>query len=147
MDGLLCEEKQLILSRFNLMPWKIYYLLFQKAAPFRQDWSKEPALSCLRHRGNSIRILHHKSGFIIIMLPLGAAGSSRRSRPCGKLKRMPRKSLEMRYRQSCPKKAPRCPGCFYTGPDHADHRPCLQQPKWFWVRSKPVEPPAVSGRN
>ena len=107
MDGLLCEGKQLILSRFYLMPWKTYYLLFQKAAPFRQDWSKEPALSCLRHRGNSTRILHHRSGFIIIMLPPGAVGSSRRSQPCGGLKWTTRKSLKMRYGQSCPiKNAP-----------------------------------------
>ena len=33
MDGLLCEGKQLILSRFYLMPLKASYLLFQKAAP------------------------------------------------------------------------------------------------------------------
>ena len=78
MDGLLCEEKQLIRSRFNLMSWKAYYLLFQKAVPFRRDWSKEPALSCLRHWWNSTRILCHRSGFIIIMLPLGAAGSLQR---------------------------------------------------------------------
>ena len=40
MDGLLCEGKQLILSRFYLMPLKASYLLFQKAAPcLAEDWN------------------------------------------------------------------------------------------------------------
>ena len=111
---------------------KTYYLLFQKAVSFRQDWSKEPTLSCLRHSGNSTSILYSRSrsGFIIIMLPLGAAGSSRHAQSCGRLKW-----------------TPRCPACFYAGSDHADHWPCLLQHKSFLVRSKPVGPPAVSGRN
>ena len=29
------------------------------------------------------------------------------------------------------KKTPRCPVCFYAGPDHADHRPCCSNPNDF----------------